>query len=165
MIYTYRTGELKVRFALHMILLLSAAIFFLFFPPGPWGLLFLIVLAIIALLALSPAFTHHSLTKDWLVIRHGIGVKIEIPLKNIKSCEPYEGGLRKLRTGVYSPWKTGTAYILSNREGAVVVGLIEPLTIPAILWKTVDSVVFDVEQRDLFLKNLMDAVDCRGSAF
>jgi hypothetical protein len=160
MIYTYGRKDVIGRFLMYLIFAITASLFFLLYPSGPWGLLFLIVLYFYALLVLTPAFTHHSLTKDWLIIRHGVMAKIEIPLKNIESCGPYTGSLRKLRTGVYSPWKEKSAYIIAEPKTAVIVGLAEPVKLPALLWKKVDSIVFDVEQRDTFLKNLRTGTGC-----
>ena len=162
MIYTYRRREVIGRALLYTILAVTVSIMFLFYPSGGWGVLFLLLLWSYAFLLLTPAFTHHSLTKDWLIIRHGAGVKIEIPLQNIESCGPYAGSVKRLRTGVYSPWKEKSAYIIAEPKSAVIVELAEPVKMPAVLWKKVDSVVFDVEQRDLFLKNLRAKTECSG---
>ncbi len=162
MIYTYGRRDVIGRFLVYFIFAVLFTVFFLLYPSGPWGLLFLIVLYSYALLVLTPAFTHHSLTKDWLIIRHGVMAKIEIPLKNIESCGPYEGGRRRLRTGVYSPWKEKGVYVIAEPKSAIIVELAEPVKLPAVLWKKVDSVVFDVEQRDMFLKNLRAKTECSG---
>ncbi len=161
MIYTYRRGNIFARAILYMVLAATATVLFLLYPPGAWGLLFLIVVYSYALLTLSPAFTHHSLTKDWLIIRHGLGVKIEIPLKEIESCGPYTGSHKKLRTGVYSPWRERTAYVIADPESPVILDLAEPIKLPALMWKEVDSIVLDVEQRDIFLKNLRNGIGSR----
>ncbi len=160
MIYTYGRKDVIGRFLMYLIFAITASLFFLLYPSGPWGLLFLQVLYFYAFLLLTPAFTHHSLTKDWLIIRHGAGARIELPLKSIESCGPYTGSVKKLRTGVYSPWKQKRAYVIAEPKSAVIVELAEPVKLPAVLWKEVDSIVFDVEQRDIFLKNLRTVTRC-----
>lgn len=160
MIYTYRKNGIILRFLLYFVFILSLTLFFILYPSGIPAILFLLILYCYAFLMLSSIFTEHSLTKDWLILRHGLGARIEIPLNKIESCGPYNGSLKKLRIGVYSPWKEKTLYVMADRESAVTLQLAEPMKVPAVLWKQVDSVVFDVEHRDIFLKNLRAQSGC-----
>lgn len=165
MIYTYRKNGIILRFLLYFIFIIFMTLFFILYPSGILSLLFLLILYFYAFVLLSPFFTHHSLTRDWLILRHGLAARIEIPLKNIESCRPYTGSQKRLRTGVYSPWKEKALYIMADsKSAAITLQLAEPMKVPAVLWKQVDSVVFDLDHRDIFLKNLRAQSGCSESA-
>lgn len=120
-------------------------------PTSPFWLALLAAAAVVYLVVVgvSPLSTTHWLTRSRLILRQGWYFRAVLPLRDLASYRSYEGrGRYGLRAS------GGVLFVVGALEGLVAVELRRSRRFPHVLFASAREIVFDVEDREGFLRSL-----------
>jgi len=117
-------------------------------PPGWLAGVAGVLFAYLFVVGLSPMLTKHTLTRSRIILRQGWYFRCIIPFSDAEAIGPYDGepkfGLR------LSPSRS-LLFVVGGRNNLVSVRLRKPRRFAQVLFLTAQEIVFDVDNRDLFL--------------
>ncbi|MEK6911837.1 MAG: hypothetical protein AABX36_03430 [Candidatus Thermoplasmatota archaeon] len=149
--FVYRRGMFLQRLLLLAVLAVNLLVFLALLVPTPPFWLALTGAALTVYLVVSgvsPLLTDHWLTTTRLILRQGWYFRAVVPLRSIRSVEPFEG---KPKLGLSAPWGRRRLYVTGSKEGLVAVRLATPRRFWQVLGAEIDEIVFDVDARERFL--------------
>lgn len=122
-------------------------------PPFWLGVIAAVLVAYLAIFALSPLWTHHTLLRSRLVLRQGLYFRAVVPFSDVEAIGPWDGEPKYgLRIGILGR----TLFVVGSAQGLVSVRLREPRRFYQVLFLTAREIVFDVGDRDAFLAAVAD---------
>jgi hypothetical protein len=160
--YTYPKIPL-LRTAFEFVIILVGILLILAFIKTPleWFLFFFaIFLTMLLVLGISPLLTNHTLTNRRLIIRQGWHLKIEIMLRNIKSVEAIEEGLK----GFVSAPDKNALYVTSTKFDQVSIRLKKSIRLTFAMGKLIDEVIICVENRSRFIEDINGSIQSLQSS-
>lgn len=152
-----------LRTAFEYVIIMVGMLLILAFIRAPlvWLLFFFaIFLSMLLVLGISPLLTNHTLTNRRLIVRQGWHLKIEIMLGDIEGIEPMEGGLKGF---VGAPGRNAL-YVTSTKFDQVSIRLKKPIRLIYALGKLIDEIIICVENRNVFMGDLNEAVQSLQSS-
>jgi len=143
--------------AVNYIALVFFAMFLLAFfnAPLPWLIgFFAIFFIFILVFGISPFITSHVLTDRNLIINQGWYFRVTIPLTNIQDSKPMERGRSGLKGSMYE----NRLYVTTSDTNMVSIKLKEPIRIIYVLGKKVVELVINVDNMDIFTRELTERI-------
>jgi membrane protein YdbS with pleckstrin-like domain len=117
-------------------------------------MLFIVVMGLILaftvlVIGVSPLLTRHEVIDGKIVIRQGWHSKLVVPMDQVKRLQRLDR--IEVKEGVLLDAFNRTLVMTDSRSNGIRLEMREAKRVPAVFWKKVDVVIFDVTDPDRFI--------------
>ena len=117
-------------------------------------MLFIVVMGLILaftvlVIGVSPLLTRHEVKDGKIVIRQGWHSKLVVPMDQVKRLQRLDR--IEVKEGVLLDAFNRTLVMTDSRSNGIRLEMREAKRVPAVFWKKVDVVIFDVTDPDRFI--------------
>ncbi len=118
--------------------------------PSTWlGIIAAALFVYLLVIGLSPVLTRHELLRSRIILRQGWYFRCVLPFEEVLEIDAWDG---EPKYGLRISVARRTLFVVGSAAGLVYVRPRVPRRFPAVLFMTAREIVFDVEDRDRFLK-------------
>jgi membrane protein YdbS with pleckstrin-like domain len=103
----------------------------------------------VLVIGVSPLLTHHEVNDGKIVIRQGWHSKLVIPMDQVKRLQRLDRN--EAKEGVLLDAFNRTLVMTDSKANGIRLEIKEAVRVPAVFWKKVDVVIFDVSDPDRFV--------------
>lgn len=103
----------------------------------------------VLVIGVSPLLTHHEVNDGKIVIRQGWHSKLVIPMDQVKRLQRLDR--IEAKEGVLLDAFNRTLVMTDSKVNGIRLEIKEAVRVPAVFWKKVDVVIFDVSDPDRFV--------------
>jgi len=106
----------------------------------------------VLVIGVSPLLTHHEVNDGKIVIRQGWHSKLVIPMDQVKRLQRLDR--IEAKEGVLLDAFNRTLVMTDSKVNGIRLEIKEAVRVPAVFWKKVDVVIFDVSDPDRFVAEI-----------